>query len=103
MEWIPLDLSNPLIALRIYLTVIWAATAIYGVRLLWVIPRSSSWWPLVAYSTGAGLLGAVSYFLGAAAVFQSITWFLWVAVLLSFTPVAIILWLNVAKTYQDDA
>lgn len=102
MDWIPIDWSNPLILLRVYLTVIWAATAAYGARLLWTIPRSSSRWPLIAFSTGAGFVGAVSYFLGAASVFHTLTGFLSVALLLTFTPVALILWLNIASDRERD-
>lgn len=101
MEWVPINLSDPLTLLRLYLALIWTATAVYGGWLLRVVPRTSSRWPLILFSTGAGFLGAVSYFLGAASVFRSLTGFISVGLLLTFTPVALILWLNIAKVHVD--
>jgi hypothetical protein len=100
MDWIPIDFSNPLILLRVYLAAIWVVAAIYGSWVIRSIPRKSPYWPLAVYSIFAAATGAASYFLGAATTFSSYHGFLWVAGLLTFTPVALVLWLFVAKTIE---
>lgn len=101
MDFIGINWADPLILLRVYLALIWGVTTVYGIRVLLIIPRVSSAWPLIGYSVVAGLLGALSYLSGAATVFHSVVGFLWVAVLLTFTPVALILWLNFAKAQSE--
>lgn len=102
MDWIPIDLGNPLILLRVYLAALWGVTGLYGLWVTLSLPRTSAYWPLGLYSIFAALTGALSYFLGAASTFRSIQGFIWVAGLLTFTPISIFLWLNVAKAVDRE-
>lgn len=99
MDWIPIDWHNPLILLRVYLAALWGVSAVYGA---WVV-RSirPAIRPLGWYSIFASLAGAVSYFLGAATVFRSVQGFLWVALMLTFTPIALLAWLHIAKHMEQ--
>lgn len=97
MDWIPIDLSNPLILLRVYLAAAWGGTAIYALWIMRSLPRKSASRLLAGYSVFASLAGGASYFLGAATVFHSAQGFLWVGGLLTFTPIAMLLWLFAAK------
>lgn len=100
MIFIGIDWGNPLILLRVYLAVIWLLPALYGIKVLWGFPRQSPFWPLMFLSVAASLMGAASYFVGAATVFTSPLHFVWVAALLGFTPLALLLWFYIAQAYE---
>jgi hypothetical protein len=103
MSWIGIDWSNPLILLRVFLTIIWLAPALYAAKCLWVFPKRSPVRPLLWLTLVASLLGSLSYFIGAATSFTSPGWFIWVASLLTFTPLSLIAWMVTAEYAEKSA
>jgi uncharacterized membrane protein len=95
VNFIPIDLANPLIVLRVYLAIIWILPVLYGVKALRSLPRKSPYWPSILFSVLAALCGAASYFIGASTTFTSGVHFIWVGALLGFTPVALITWFHI--------
>lgn len=98
-----IDLANPLILLRVYLTLLWTGL---GVFVLWSARRHQhreSSKPLIVYTGVAALMGAGSYFTGVlngSGIIDpplTLTGFIGVGVLLAFTPIALALWILHAR------
>lgn len=99
MNWITqINWSDPLILLRVYLTILWVIVGLFVLWSAWRHDHKPSSRPLLVYTGWAALTGAASYFIGVlngSGLLDpalSLIGFLWVAVLLSFTPITLILW-----------
>jgi hypothetical protein len=97
MEWIGIDFSNPLILLRVFLAGIWVLPVLYGIATVLRVSKSSPTRPAIWLSIGASLLGSVSYFIGASTTFTSPIHFIWVAGLLAFTPLTLMVWFYLSR------
>lgn len=100
MKFIGIDLHNPLILLRVWLAVIWILPVLYGVFIALRLPKESPERPVVWLSVIASFMGSVSYFVGASTTFTSPHHFVWVAALLTFTPLSLLTWFWLARARE---